>query len=126
MLTRTAFFAAAALAIPPHHGPGDRRTGPDAAQVTALLATLERTDPVVCEMAVDAFGHGWYGWVRASGVGALGEVPESQREMQARMRRSVTDPRAVPVLASALGNANACVRRAAASMLGESRVAADA
>ena len=87
MLIRVAVFAATALAIPPHHGPGDRRAGPDAAQVTTLLVTLERTDPVVCEMAVDAFGHGWYGWVRASGVGALGEVPESQRETQARMRR---------------------------------------
>ena len=104
MLIRVAVFAATALAIPQHDGPGDRRAGPDAAQVTTLLATLERTDPVVCEMAVDAFGHGWYGWVRASGVGALGEVPESQRETQARMRRSVTDPKAIPVLTVSPGS----------------------
>src|SRR5512147_1692391 len=107
MLTRIAALAAAVIALAPAPeasneqvavggtAPVDRRAGPDAAQVTALLATLERTDPMVCEMAVDAFGHGWYGWVRASGVGALGEVPEAQRQAQARMRRSVTDPRAV-------------------------------
>ena len=39
------------------------------------------------------------------------------------MRRSVTDPKAVPVLANGLASTNACVRRAAASLLGESRVA---
>ncbi len=124
-----AALASSSLAAALHVDPqpvleqGDRRPGPDAAQVTALLAALEKTDPVVCELAVDAFGNGWYGWFRTSGVGSLRDVPTEQRSSQVRVRRPVSDPKAVPVLVQGMGSANPCVRRASGAMLGDSRAA---
>ncbi len=47
--------------------------GPDSAQVVRLFTALAAADPVVCELAVNRLGNGWWCTARP-GPGDAGEV----------------------------------------------------
>jgi len=94
--------------------------GPDSARVARFLTAIAGSDPMICEMAVNQLGNGW-GWRGAgSGLGTFREEPAAERAALDSMSGSVSDRRALAMLASNLGAPSACVRRASATMLGES------
>ena len=132
-------IAAAALVVvafalprPASHEPrstqqaDDPRPGLDSAQVSQMIAGLERSDPVTCDLAVNGLHNGWWSWSREAGIGVFHDVSAEQRIANGRPRNRVTDPRAVPMLAVHLGNGNPCVRRAAALFLGSNEKLAGA
>src|SRR5688572_8619855 len=95
----------------------DDGPGPDAQQVERLLTALGAADPLVCEMAVDAFGNSW-GWSdRRLAVGVLHDQHAAAREARRLFSNHVKDPQALPLLLARLGDPNPCVRRAAAKLL---------
>jgi HEAT repeat protein len=101
------------------------RAGPDSARVAKLLDALGKTDPLVCELVADQLGNFWWDGDR-NGLGAFSDA--TPQSLEARARRAakdslggrVRDPRAVALLSSNLGAADACVRRIAAKVLGRS------
>ena len=109
--------------ITPAMRAGDR-PGPDSAQVSGFLTAMGRADPTVCEMAVDQIGNSWGGW-GGGAPGGLRDRTDTDRAQRNRFGGAVADGRAVPLLAASLADANPCVRRAAARLLGGS-IAAEA
>ncbi|PYO92132.1 MAG: hypothetical protein DMD62_13940, partial [Gemmatimonadetes bacterium] len=99
-------------------GPG--RSGADSARVASLLTALARTDPVVCDLIGDQLGNFWWGGQR--GLGRFADAPDVQGAKDS-LAGTITDPRALSLLVSNLGADNACVRRVAAKLLGNSTVA---
>ncbi len=88
--------------------------GPDSAQVAAFLGSLSRSEPMICEAALDGAQNVWRD---RSLVGALRE--QSADAPRLALAGSLRDARALPLLAAHLGDANPCVRRAAARILGD-------
>jgi len=73
----------------------------------------------MCQLAVSAVGNDWSHGDDDHRTGILqGESPEEAARQT--ISRPVTDGGALAVLAEALTHEDSCVRRAAASMLGES------
>jgi HEAT repeat protein len=90
--------------------------GPSASELSSLLAALGRSDPLVCNLAVDAVASG------LSLGDATGEASPERQWTQAR-GTNVTAPDAVALLGSRLGDTQRCVRRFAAELLGRSQSA---
>lgn len=97
--------------------------GMDSAGVSSLLAGLSGANPVVCQLAVSSLGNHWGHGDDELQIGILAGEVTAEREREA-LGRSITDPGALTLLGSALGDPHPCVRRAAARMLGESKTSA--
>ena len=99
----------------------DARTGPDSARVASLLAVLGSGDALVCEMIADQMGNGWWG----SDVNAPGRFSDARADMAAAkdsLHGRITHAGTQQLLIATLSHENACVRRAAAKLLGRSRI----
>ena len=92
--------------------------GPDSLQLGRFLTALAATDPVVCDEIGDSFGNFWWG-TGDSNVGSLSDRPAGLRAVRDSLRRPTTDPAALRLLSSHLGDPNTCVRRVAAKTLGQ-------
>ena len=73
---------------------GGNRPGPDSAAVGAFLTAMGRTDPIVCEMAVDQLGNNWGSWGGGATAG-LRDRTETDLTQRSLFGGSVSDPRAV-------------------------------
>lgn len=98
-----------------------RRQGPDSARVAILLDALGRTDPVVCEMIGDQIGSFWSSGDRG-GVGRFAGASTALQAAKDSMGGTITDARAIRRLVLELGASNACTRRVASKLLGQSTV----
>ncbi len=111
-------------------GPG-RARGPDpaagadsvtdSAAVDQLLRAARGADPVLCELArrtVDQQGGWWGGGGELPGVLGAGSDSQPPRVVTAAVARGARAPGVVPLLRVALGDADPCVRRLAAPLLG--------
>lgn len=98
------------------------RPGPDSGRVAILIDALGRTDPVVCELIGDQLGNFW--WGNSSGIGRLAAANASVQVAKDSTSGTITDPRAINRLVAELDGPNACTRRVAAKLLGNSNVSA--
>lgn len=98
------------------------RPGPDSGRVAILIDALGRTDPVVCELIGDQLGNFW--WGNSSGVGRLAAASAAVQVAKDSTSGTITDPRAINRLVAELDGPNACTRRVASKLLGNSTVSA--
>jgi HEAT repeat protein len=95
------------------------RSRNDAANAQALLDAMKGTGSVACSFAMGVVegNGGWGHWTGGSGVG------EDQQSADLRdwLDDGLTDPAVVPMLKSAMGQGDACVRQTAARLLGRSK-----
>ena len=92
--------------------------GSDTAQARAFLGALRGANAVQCELALHALHNSYSTRIESP-------VPDRRPEAWALVSwasRRVRDPLAVPALAAALHDGDPCVRRAAARLLGRSRL----
>src|ERR1044071_9435892 len=94
-----------------------RKDGPDSARVEAFLGALRATDPMLCEMLADQIGNFW-NHSGDFGVGLLSDGDRRWEQSRDSLYRPPTDPAALRRIARGLDDANPCVRRAAAKLLG--------
>src|SRR3954470_4410637 len=94
--------------------------GPDSAAVAAFLADLAASRGVVCQIAADNLGNNWH---QSNGEYRAGTLQGEAVQEAGGVGHRVTDPRALARLSDALGDQNACVRRAASHLLGQSKTA---
>jgi len=99
-----------------------RGPGADSARVATLLNALARTDAVVCDLIGDQLGNFRWGNGTA-GLGRFADAPNVQGAKDS-LSETIADPRALSLLVASVGAENACVRRVAAKLLGNSTVAA--
>src|ERR1043165_2219505 len=105
--------------VPAEGGLGERRhAGPDSARVEAFLGSLRAADPMICEMVADQVRNFWNS-DGDFGVGLLSDASRSWEAARDSLYGPVTDPAALRRIARALDDPNACVRRAAAKLLGD-------
>jgi len=97
------------------------RPGADSARIARLLSALGHSDPVVCDLIGDQLGNFWMG--EQARLGRFEDAPDVQGAKDS-LAGGVTDPRAIALLQATLGTDNACVRRVAAKLLGNSTVSA--
>ena len=83
-------------------GPEWERPGADSARVAALLAALAHTDPVICDLIGDQLGNFWMGDDPAR-LGRFSDAPTRIQGAKDSLAGSVTDPRALTLLAATLG-----------------------
>jgi HEAT repeat protein len=103
--------------VDPVHG---AQPGSDTAQVRAFLGALRGANAVQCELALHALHHSYTTRIE-------NPVPDRQPEAWALVSwasRRVRDPLAIPALAAAFHDGDPCVRRAAARLLGGSKLPA--
>jgi hypothetical protein len=94
------------------------RTPADMTNVQALLDGLRGTGPIPCALALTQLeGNGWGN--RSPGR-AIDTDPSTDR-IQDWLEHPITDPAVVPILRTALGPGDACVRQAAARLLGRTQ-----
>jgi HEAT repeat protein len=98
------------------------RPGADSARVARLLTALGQTDPVVCDLIGDQLGNFWMGNDDAR-LGRFADAADVQGAKDS-LAGSITDPRAIGLLVASIDSNNACVRRVAAKLLGNSTVSA--
>ena len=98
------------------------RPGPDSGRVAILIDALGRTDPIVCELIGDQLGNFW--WGNSSGIGRLAATPASVIVAKDSISGTITDPRAINRLVAELDGPNACTRRVAGKLLGNSAIPA--
>lgn len=96
------------------------RPGPDSGRVAILIDALARTDPVICELIGDQLGNFW--WGNSSGIGRLAGSSAAVQEAKDSTSGTITDQRAINRLVAELDGANACTRRVAAKLLGNSTI----
>jgi HEAT repeat protein len=97
----------------------NRNPGPDSARVESYLTAVRAMEPMYCEMLVDQVGNFW----NSSGDFRIGLLAESNRnweEARDSLYGATTNPAALRREVRGLDDANACVRRAAAKLLGRS------
>jgi len=97
------------------------RPGPDSGRVAILIDALGHTDPVVCELLADQLGNFWVGGGR-DGVGRLAAAPATVQIAKDSVGGTITDARAINRLVAELDGPNACTRRVASKLLGNSTV----
>ncbi len=95
--------------------PAQRASRPDSASLVAVVEAARGANAVLCELAARSVEAQW-GWGDAWEVRAT-RSPAVRAAIVATQRRGA-DPAAVPALAAALGDADPCVRRLAAPLLG--------
>jgi HEAT repeat protein len=88
-------------------------------EARALLAAVRGVGPVACELVVRSAGNGWGGG-EGDDAPALARGGEDARRVLAWMGEEVSAAD-VAVLRAGLGDADACVRRVSARMLGRAR-----
>jgi len=96
-----------------------RHAGPDSARVEAFFGALHAADPMLCDMVADQLGNFW----NSEGderVGTLADATRSWEPARDSLASPVNDASARRRVMLALSDENACVRRAAAKMLGRS------
>jgi HEAT repeat protein len=98
------------------------RPGADSARVARLLNALAHSDPVVCDLIGDQLGNFWMGNGEAQ-LGRFEDGPDVEGTKDS-LAGTITDPRAIALLQSTISTDNACVRRVAAKLLGNSTVSA--
>lgn len=98
------------------------RPGADSARVARLLTALAHTDPVVCDMIGDQLGNFWMGGDDAR-LARFADAPDVQGAKDS-LAGSISDPRTIALLEASIDTDNACVRRVAAKLLGNSTVSA--
>jgi HEAT repeat protein len=106
--------------VDPWAGVTPAETGPDSTTVANFLRSLETSDPLLCQFVVHNLGNNWSHQDGRYRTGNL-EAEETHEAARQRLSRPVTDPAALAHLGQSLGNQHACVRRAAARMLGQSQ-----
>ncbi|UCG86545.1 MAG: HEAT repeat domain-containing protein [Gemmatimonadota bacterium] len=83
-----------------------------------LIAGARGTGSLMCEMALQSldrrFG-GWHGWTHVP------DASTEQRDLIDWTSRRIATPEVVPILSAAISDADACVRRVAARLLGSVR-----
>ena len=99
----------------------DEHAGPDSARVAGLLASLNTSDPLICELVGDQIGNFWSDAGRF-GIGRFADAPAASQQAKDSLHGRVTSPAAIRVLTANLDAANPCVRRVAAKLLGRSKV----
>src|SRR6476620_9658397 len=97
------------------------RPGPDSGRVAMMIDALSRTDPVVCELIADQLGNFWWGGGEYN-VGRLASTSTTIQAAKDSIGGDITDSRAINRLVAELDGANACTRRVAAKMLGNSTI----
>jgi HEAT repeat protein len=97
-----------------------RHGGPDSARVDLYFTALRNTDPMLCEMMADQLGNFWTSYGEF-GVGLLADASRSWEKARDSLYSTATDPAALRRMTRGLDDQNACVRRAAAKLLGRSR-----
>ena len=97
------------------------RAGPDSGRVAILIDALGRTDPVVCELIADQLGNFWTSGGRY-GVGRLVAAPTTVQAAKDSIGGTITDARAINRLVAELDGPNACTRRVASKLLGNSAI----
>jgi HEAT repeat protein len=97
------------------------RPGPDSGRVAILIDALGRTDPVICELIADQLGNFWSSGGR-EGVGRLAATSATVQIAKDSIGGTITDARAINRLVAELDGSNACTRRVASKMLGESSI----
>lgn len=112
----------AATAPLPISAEGHSRPGADSARVARLLTALAHSDPVVCDMIGDQLGNFWMSGDDPR-LGRFEDAPDVQGTKDS-LAGTITDPKAVALLQTSMDTDNACVRRVAAKLLGNSRVSA--
>lgn len=95
-------------------------SAPDSAEVARFLAGLRASDPVVCALATDILGTGIHWRSGDENIAAFRDAPAGATDTRDRLRVPITAPGALRLLAPELQSPSACVRRAAAALLGES------
>ena len=116
-LTAAAMLAAVALvvALSGRDAAAQSRAANDMDNARTLLEAMRGAGPVACAFAMGTIeGNG--GWGRWNGVG---EDSESDA-LRDWLEHGLTDPSVVPMLKSALGPGDPCVRQTAARLLGRS------
>lgn len=98
--------------------------GPDSAQLAQLLGALRASDPLVCALATELVGTGMHWSTGWEGMAALHDEPAGARSIRRVLREGVADGAALRLLGPELGSDNACLRRTAAALLGESELPA--
>jgi len=86
-----------------------------ASQAEEFLAAVRGAGPLACELIVRTVGQGWWGG---------GQMPDAEVAVLDKVRWATQrrdDPAAVPLLRAGLEDADACVRRASARLLGSTR-----
>jgi HEAT repeat protein len=116
-------LAPASVSVAIDHDWEKSRPGPDSGRVAILIDALGRTDPVVCELLADQLGNFWFGGGR-NGVGRLAAAPTTVQVAKDSIGGAITDPRAVNRLVAELDGPNACTRRVASKLLGNSNISA--
>ena len=111
----------APAAISTDHDWEKSRPGPDSGRVAIMIDALGRTDPVVCELIADQIGNFWWGGDRY-GVGRLAAASTTAKIAKDSIGGTITDPRAINRLIAELDAPNACTRRVASKMLGNSTI----
>jgi len=104
-----------------HHDWERSRPGPDSGRVAILIDALGRTDPVVCELLADQLGNFWFGGGR-DGVGRLAAASPTVQIAKDSIGGTITDERAINRLVAELDGSNACTRRVASKLLGNSKI----
>src|SRR5688500_9084803 len=99
----------------------DHRAGPDSGRVAILLDALGRTDPVVCDLIADQLGNFWWSGGR-EGVGRLTGTSTTVLAAKDSIGGKITDERAIRRLIAELDGSNACTRRVASKLLGQSAI----
>lgn len=95
--------------------------GPDSVRVATMLNTLRSGDPLVCELVVDRLRNNWWG-NGDDGVGRFSDDRTKYDAVQDSLRGHVTNAGAIELLVRSMNEEDPCVRRAAAHMLGRSKV----
>lgn len=111
----------AAVASSDHHDWESNRPGPDSGRVAILIDALGKTDPVVCDLIADQLGNFWSSGGR-EGVGRLAAASPTVQAAKDSIGGTITDERAIKRLIAELDGSNACTRRVAGKMLGESSI----
>lgn len=110
---------AAAASLSGREAVAQSRARSDAANAQTLLDAMRGTGPVACAFAMGAVegNGGWGRWDGGSGVG----VDQQTGDLRDWLDDGLTDPAVVPMLRTAMGPGDACVRQTAARLLGRSK-----
>ena len=95
--------------------------GPDSTRVAMMLNTLRSGDQLICELVVDRLRNNWWG-NGDDGVGRFADDRRAYDAVQDSLRGHVTSAGAIELLMRSMNEEDPCVRRAAAHLLGRSKV----
>lgn len=118
---RATLLGAAVLLVPAALSAQRREVVVDSASVASVLSAVRGASPVLCELAARSVEQhwGWGGWGGGVGPWSIRAPRDGGVRAAIEAINSEKLPASViPLLAQSLGDADACVRRVAAPMLG--------